>query len=334
MFKAEIIKLFKSKISYIFLFILFAFILYGVIDFNNNYTFTIYHSGYGIAKYDSKEQLLKFKTDAETIIVELEEELNDETLTEGQRDAIEDSIYEYNKRIRIYNYLIDNDISYTDYMDFTGTCLRAEDNAFSALYWIYDVLYYILPFVLSLFAIYIFSTDFHKGTYKFLYSTNVSRTKIIKNKYFVILFTSVIISLICFLASLIISLNFGSPQGKVIFVNNDSIFSLNYFSFYLLSSLDILFRTISLVSVIYGITLISKYAYIPLIFAAVILIINIFAVFNGNTLLLLLDDGLYALYLYGNSKNYYLIIYVLIFLLIPLITSVLGVKKFKTVDLK
>jgi len=334
MFKADIIKLFKSKFFYIILTILFAFIIYGVIDFNNNYNLSFTYSGYGITKYESKEDLLKFKQNQETIIIDLEEELNDTSLTRDEIKEIKESLSDHNIKIKICDYLIENDISYNEYMDFLGTCSKAIDNSFSATYYIYCVLYYALPFVMSLLAIFLISYDFHKGTYKFLYSTNVSRTKVAKNKYVVLLFISTIVSIICFFTTMFISFNFGCTSGKVIFANNDSIFALNYLEFYLISSLDVLFRTILISSFIYGITLFFKYFYVPLIFCLIILITNIFVYFNTNHIMQLLNNGLFTLYLGGNYYNFYIIIYLLIFILLASLTLILGKIRFNKCNFK
>lgn len=334
MFKAEIVKLFKSKFSYIILAFLFAFIIYGVIDFNNSYNLSFTYSGYGISKYESKEDLLKFKQNEETIIIELEEELNDTILTSDEIKELNESLSCHNAKIKICDYLIENDISYNEYMDFLGTCSKAIDSSFSATYYIYCVLYYALPFVMSLLAIFLISYDFHMGTYKFLYSTDVSRTKLAKNKYIVLLFISTIVSIVVFLVTMCISFNYGSASGKVIFANNDSIFALNYLEFYLMSSLDVLFRTILISSFIYGITLFFRYFYIPLIFCLIILITNIFVYFNTNHILQLLNNGLFTLYLGGNTHNFYILIYLLIFLLLASLSLLLGKIRFNKCNFK
>lgn len=264
MIKGELFRLAKCKV-YIILFAVLAVIMVCLVwDYDNSFYYCTGYNGYGISKYeieDLPDIIAEYKEELE----ECEAALADTQPAAVQREYLEELVDGLNTQINIYSYLYAHGIAYSDYQDFAGMFGNYGDNAISAFATFCGQLTAALPAVFSVLAIWIMAWDYFRGTYKFLYSTHTPRIKIAAGRYLTWLAVAAAGVLLCCIAALCLGYMFGSGGGIVIFANASVAFGLNTFGIFCLEFADILFRTLAIGTVSFGLSLLFRNVILPAI---------------------------------------------------------------------
>ena len=336
MIKGELFRLTKCKV-YIILFAVLAVIMVFIVwDYDNSFYYQTAYNGYGISRYEI-EDLPDIIAEYTEEIAECEAELADPQLIAAQREYLEETLDGLKTQLNVYNYLYKHGIAYSDYQDFAGMYNYYGDNAISAFATFGGELTAVLPVVFSFLAIWLMAWDYFRGTYKFLYSTQTPRKKIAAGRYVCWLIVTSAGVLLCCVAALCLGYMFGSGGGTVIFANASGAFGLNTFGVFCLEFADILFRTVVIGSVSFGLSLLFRNVILPAIPPLIMLTGSLFTFVIGEEVspfLSVLMGGLPYTFIAECTRALYILYVVLIGLVFAAVCLLCGGFRFIKRDLK
>lgn len=332
--KGEFFRLFKSK-SYFILFGIVAIIMICIVcDYNNQFYYQNGYNGYGIVRYDIDE-LPQLISEYEQALSEDERRLEG-NLTTIERENLINQIDGIQTQLNVYRYLYEHDIPYNEYRDFAGMRNYYGDNAISAFTTFCERLTSVLPFCLSIFAIWMIAWDYFRGTYKFLYSTQTPRIKIMAGRYLTWLIISATCVLLVCTVAMCLGFLFGGAGGIVIFANASGAFGLNTFGIFCFEFVDILFRTLIIGSICFGFSLLVRNILIPVLPSAVMFIGSFFAYASSeiSTFLSVLLGGFQFAFIMGGMQTLYILYAILMGVTFALACLLCGTAGFLKRDLK
>lgn len=332
--KGEFFRLLKSKIYFILLAILVIVIACLVYDYNNHFYYQNGYNGYGIVRYDIDE-LPQLISEYEQALVEDEGRLEG-NLTTIERENLINEIDSLQTQLNVYRYLYAHKIPYDEYQDFAGMRNYYGDNAISAFATFCERLTAVLPFCFSIFAIWMIAWDYFRGTYKFLYSTETPRKKIIAGRYLTWLILSASCVLLICVAAMCLGFLFGGAGGIVIFANASGAFGLNTFGVFCFEFADILARTILIGSMSFGLSLLWRNVVFPILLSLIVFIASFFAYMSSeiSTFLSVLLGGFPFAFIMGGMQTLYILYSCMIFMALAIIFMVCGGIRFSKRDLR
>ncbi|MGM9646472.1 MAG: hypothetical protein ACI3XS_07270 [Eubacteriales bacterium] len=332
--KGELFRLFKSRIFYILIAVLSAVLICLVKYYDNYFYYQNGYNGYDILRYELDE-LPEIISEHENLIAETERWLEG-NLTTMERERLTEETETLRTQLNVYRYLYEHKIVYADYQDFAGMRNYYGDNAISAFTTICEQLNAILPFVFSLFAIWMIAWDYFCGTYKFLYSTQIPRRRIMSGRYVTWLIVSAVGVLLCCTAAACLGFLFGNGGGIVIFANVSGAFGLNHFGIFCLEFADIVFRTLAVGSMTFGLAMLWKNVLLPAFPSLMLCIATFFAyaVSEVSPLLSVLLGGIPYVFIVNGIPSLYILYVVFIGIAFALACLSIGIIHFTKKDLK
>lgn len=337
MIKAELRRLWKSGIIPV-LFLLTAILLVvEAIIFADQFDYSRKGSGYGIREYRSETEVLELLDETRASLEEIEEKLNSGKLIEADEKYYMELAEELRVQINIYQYISDTDLPYEEYVDYLHIRQYREDNAFSAFTHFCADLSYFVPLIFAILAAIFMPWDFHKGTYRFLYSTSRKRLTIILPRFLtwlIVAFGGTLIS--CSTAALIAFL-FGGARGAILFANLSGVFRTNYIGVFFLETANVLLRTLVVGVIVFGIGLMVRNIFVPLAADALLCIssyVLYFANIQSSAFIDTLLCGVTQLFIDFGATNILLLYALLIQVGAMTIFSLIGALIFLKRDLK
>ena len=278
MYKNELFKVIKTKVFFIFVFVIIIILGLSGLFFESYSDGSTFDSYYGVLKYESIDDLRIHYNNNETHILDLKESFNI-TNSSRRRQIIEQQIEIKEKLSMIYQYLIDNpEIKYEQYYDYGSINDLSNQEALSFFSYLTNYALFIIIFGMAIISSLIVVNDFSNGTYKFLYTSNVSRTKMVLIKYSVT--TSISIALTLLITLIGISgglIAYGIPDKIVIFASNSNVFSVNWIGYTILIFINYIQIILLISSIIFFLSLFFKSNLISIIIAVVFLFLTIVA---------------------------------------------------------
>jgi ABC-type transport system involved in multi-copper enzyme maturation permease subunit len=163
-----------------------------------------YTSSYGVIPYEDYEELQAHLNHNGEYISELYGQL-EVTADLNRRSLIKNEIRQRERLSLIYQYLQSHpEISYSKYYDFGSLTNSGYEDNFSFFVFITTYPIIIMIVGIAVLAALIVTNDFTNGTYKFVYTSGLSRTKIVLTKL------STILTLLFSSCLLIFSTSYGS----------------------------------------------------------------------------------------------------------------------------
>lgn len=273
--RGELFRLLRSGAFFIAAAVLTAVLVCLALDYDGRFYYQTGYNGYGIVRYEA-EDLPALIAGCEEQIAE-NERLLAGPLTESEREYLSEETAGLRTQRSVYRFLEKHEIAYADYQDFAGLRDQYGDNAISAFFTFCERLSAVLPLVFSVFAVWMIAWDWLRGTYKFLYSTQVPRKAIAAGRWLAWLAAAAGGSLLCCAAALCLGFLFGGGGGAVVFANASGAFALRLFGVFCLETADILFRTVAVGSLSFGLALLWKIPVFPLLPAAALAVAAPFA---------------------------------------------------------
>lgn len=247
--KKEFYRLIHSKMFYISLFIYFIVFLFLLtyISISSEKKYTNIYIDNVVNKYNSKDDIVKYIDEIKLDIINLD----------SKSESYNDDLNNYNKTLKIYEYLNENYIPYDKLLYSTSIYLGSYINPYNYISIVSSYLIFELIFIIILTNTILFSSQFDNGSYKYMYSINRRRT--LKNKIIVSFIVLIGIIFLSFILTIIFDLlTFQGEKQKLLFYGYDKVFVINYFLYLILSLLSILLFSISYFLLINGIFILCK----------------------------------------------------------------------------
>lgn len=247
--KKEFYRLIHSKMFYISLFIYFIVFLFLLtyISISSEKKYTNIYIDNVVYKYNSKDDIVKYIDEIKLDIINLD----------SKSESYNDDLNNYNKTLKIYEYLNENYIPYDKLLYSTSIYLGSYINPYNYISIVSSYLIFELIFIIILTNTILFSSQFDNGSYKYMYSINRRRT--LKNKIIVSFIVLIGIIFLSFILTIIFDLlTFQGEKQKLLFYGYDKVFVINYFLYLILSLLSILLFSISYFLLINGIFILCK----------------------------------------------------------------------------
>lgn len=333
MLKAELKRLLRSRVFYVVLVLIVGMFVYLCAEYYNSFTSNTIRSGYGIKKYATADEVLSYIDEEEENLLEAYALLDDETLSAADRREVRLYISETETRINVYQYIIGNGIAYEDYRDYAGTYCVAADNAFSAFsrFCHSDGLLCFLPFIMGILAACMMPMDFHCGTYRILYANGTDRGTVIRTRYGAWALCALAASALCCLAAALLALCYGSAAGTLILANDEVVFSMNYIGVVAMESFDVIFRTLTAGTLVFGVSLFVKQVYAPLI-VNVACLVPVFAYLGDYPSVNMLLQGIYYCFAGMGASIYHIFAYIALGIVLAAIVYLSGRIRFSSRD--
>ena len=263
MIKAEFRRLINTGIIFFIIFLVIILCTVITVLFYNDFDFGSNGSGYGIRRYQSLEEVSELINELQEEKSEIKAILSNQVIIDDDKPYYEMKLLELEMQENIYSYILENNIAYDDYNDYANISNNKYDSAFSAFRFFAQNINYFLPFIVALLAAIIIPLDFHNGAYKFIYSSSISRNKILFARFIAFLIFAIVIVLVTCISMMSISFLFGKASGSIVFANLSSVFQMNYATYFLFETINILFRTIIIGCFIFASSLFVRNAIMP-----------------------------------------------------------------------
>ena len=337
MIKAELRRLWKSGIILALLLLTAILLIAEAVVFANQFDYSRKGSGYGIREYRSETEVLELLDEARESLKEIEEKLSSGKLIEADKKYYSELAEELRVQINIYQYISETNLPYREYVDYLHIRQYREDNSFSAFTHFCADLSFFVPFIFALLAAIFMPWDFHKGTYKFLYSTSRKRLEILLPRFLTWLIVATLGAFLSSVFSALLAFLFGGAQGSVLFANLSTVFRANYIGVFFLETANILLRTLVAGVVVFGVGLMVRNIFVPLVVNAILCVGSYILYFTSiqlgvftNTLLC----GVTQIFIDFGATNIVLLYAILVQVGAMAVSSVLGVGIFLKRDLK
>ena len=289
LYRKELKKTVFSKTFILFFSVILISIIISIYFFYSTLESEPYTSSYGVIPYDDYEQLQAHLNHNEEYISELYGQL-EVTADLNRRSLIKNEIRHRERLSLIYKYLQSHpEISYSKYYDFGSLTNSGYEDNFSFFVFIttYPIIFMIVG--IAVLSSLIVTNDFTNGTYKFVYTSGVSRTKIIFAKlstFITLLFSSCLLIL---LIGLIFGfIQYGYDKKYLIMASYRNVFHVGISGYFFLSFLNYLSLGIFICGIIFFISLFFKNNIISLTICAILL----FLFLNGYNLFAHLNEKL------------------------------------------
>lgn len=332
MIGGELRRLFQLKTFYLLLAVIAGALALLSYMYGENFSYQSGYNGYGIVKYEMND-LPAWIKDCEERIDE-DEKLLAEPITQTERERLEQEICSVKTQLNVYRYLWKNNITYGEYQDFAGIGGCYGDSALSSFVAFSHKLTAVLPFMFALFAVWLTEWDFFRGTYKFLYSSDVPRKRIVAARYLGWLVVAVCGVILSCSAAALIGFSYGSGKGAVFFANPSVAFRLNFFGLFLFETADILYRTVVFGSIGFALCLLTNNALLSVLPATGVFIGAFFIpVFDAPFLSILVGGAPFA-FLAEGATNFGLLAVLLSEAAVTILLAAVGVWRFVKRDFK
>lgn len=337
MIKAELRRLWKSGIIPALILLIAILLVVETVVFADQFDYSRKGSGYGIRDYRSETEALELLDEARESLKEIESKLSSGKLIEADEKYYSELAEELRVQINIYQYISETDLSYEEYVDYLHIRQYREDNAFSAFTHFCADLSFFVPFIFALLAAIFMPWDFHKGTYKFLYSTSRKRFEILLPRFLTWLIVATLGAFLSSVFAALLAFLFGDAQGSVLFANLSTVFRANYIGVFFLETANILLRTLVAGVAIFGIGLMVRNIFVPLVANAILCIGSYILYFTSIQSGVFMDTllcGVTQVFIDFGATNILLLYVLLIYIGAMALSSVLGVGIFLKRDLK
>lgn len=334
MIKAEFRKLIKTGLIFMTALLVIILCTVNSVLFYNNFDYGANGSGYGIRRYQSIDDANELLHETENNISEINDILQNQAVLPNDKTYYEKLLSELKLEAEIYSYIIENNITFEAYNDYAHISETKYDSAFSAFSYFARNLNYFLPFIVALLGAIVMPLDFHNGTYKFLYSSSVSRKKILGARFIVFLIFSLAIACLACISSMAIAFSFGNGSGAIVFANLSTVVQMNFAEFFLFETANILFRTMIIGCIIFASSLLMRNIFLPVFLDIAICIGGYVAYFAAQPLLNILFIGYNQAFLCVGAISIYCLYYFMITIGIALLCGLGGAIRFLKRDLK
>lgn len=230
-----------------------------------------YGSSYGVIPFEDSEELQAHLDNNEEYISELYGRL-EVTTDSNRRSLIEKEIRHRERLSLIYRYLQSHQIPYSQYYDFGSLTNRGYEDNFSFFVFVTTFPIIIMVVGIAVLSALIVTNDFTIGTYKFVYTSGVSRTKVVLVKLEVILALLFSSCLLILLAGLAFGLLLYGNSGKyMIMASYSTVFHVGITGYFFLSLLNFFSLGLFICGIIFFISLFFKNNVISLVVSAILL---------------------------------------------------------------
>lgn len=321
MLKNEIKKCFLDGTIWISLILIVFGVVYIFADFYVNSTNSDYPiSGYGIEKYDSEEDLIALR---DRIKAELLEDWGDPERDDRLRTLL-----------NIYDLLIEKDIAYHSIVDYVGVSVEKRQNGFSFFRFSIILLKTILSLSVGIFASLIVVTDFQRGTYKFLYTRNVSRLKVIWYKAIWVMVFCALAVLVSASICAIFGFNAYDNSGikYIIIANQSGAKVLNPLQFICLDTAILLQYTAFYSVLIFSLSLFLKNSVVSVLLNGAVYVLIFICYLIDNIFVLNASQGIFSVFEFASSSNSYIGYAMGIYIVVIALITVLSVLSFRRRD--
>ncbi|MCD8372228.1 MAG: hypothetical protein LUD27_02875 [Clostridia bacterium] len=300
MFKQDLKKIFKTGLMPAIIVILAAMVVILCVNFAQTFDFGFHYRGYGISSYDDSEELYSLIEETEDNIESLEYSLETQNLTKKEEATLESRIDRLKMQLSVYNYLYENDVAYADYNDYSGIRAEKKDSAFAAFTWLMQICSFALPLAAGFVASVLMPTDFHSGTYKYLYASSTPRKKFIWTRYLVFLACAAGLSLTLSVACSLLGLMYGSASGVIVYATSSSAFGLNYLGTAALETASVLIKVLTYGTIVFGVSTLTKNVVLPIALNLGLgvgsVALSIYCSFGSYPFLYLISNGITGAY--------------------------------------
>lgn len=250
--KKELFRIYKSKTSWIVLFI--AIIVFFVFSINyalraNHYDNYIYH---GVSEYKTIDE-----------INEHIDRLEHNALLLDENDTVNKAYIE--QTILIYKFLYENEISYSEFQtDYSVYMSMYEESENKIIYTehMLNIVSCVCLLSTIVISVLIISNDFSSGLYKNVFGTNKLRKNIIKSKLYAYLIFFAFLEGVLLIFTLITSMQFDNTTSNVICFWGNNLFILKSNYYIIFNYISQLLGTIPFVALFFGIALMMKNTYL------------------------------------------------------------------------